>query len=77
MKRRLTTELVQLLKLIRALTEEKIEQGELYKSTEFRVLSATVMPTLLYACEIWTLLERHNQMSEKSGGSGLAGQSEK
>ena len=46
-------------KVIGALREEVIEQRELNKSTKFRVINATVMPTLLYACETWTLLDRH------------------
>ena len=42
--------------VIGALREEVIN---LSKSTKLRVINATVMPTLLYACETWTLLERH------------------
>jgi len=46
-------------KVIGALREEVIERRELNKSTKLRVINATVMPTLLYASETWTLLERH------------------
>ena len=46
-------------KVIGALREEVINRRELSKSTKLRVINVTVMPTLLYACETWTLLERH------------------
>ena len=39
--------------------KEIIDRRELSKATKLRVINATVMPTLLYACETWTLLERH------------------
>ena len=45
--------------MIGVLREEAIEQRELKKTTKFRVISATVVPTLLHACETRTLLERH------------------
>ena len=37
-------------KVIGALREEVINRRELSKSTKLRVINATVMPTLLYAC---------------------------
>ena len=46
-------------KVIGAMRKEIIDRRELSKSTKLRVINATVMPTLLYACETWTLLERH------------------
>ena len=46
-------------KVIGALRKEVINRRELNKSTKLRVINATVMPTLLYVCETWTLLERH------------------
>ncbi len=46
-------------KVIGAIREEVINGRELSKSTKLRVINATVMPTLLCACETWTLLERH------------------
>ena len=45
--------------VIGALRKEVINRRELNKSTKLRVINATVMPTLLYACKTWTLLERH------------------
>ena len=46
-------------KVIGAMRKEIIDRRELSKETKLRVINATVMPTLLYACETWTLLERH------------------
>ena len=46
-------------KVIGAMRKEIIDRRELSKATKLRVINATVMPTLLYACETWTLLERH------------------
>ena len=46
-------------KVIEALSKEVINRRELNKSIKLRVINATVIPTLLYACETWTLLERH------------------
>ena len=46
-------------KVIRAMRKKIIDRRELSKAAKFRVINATVMPTLLYACETWTLLERH------------------
>ena len=46
-------------KVIGAMRKEIIDRRELTKATKLRVINATVMPTLLYACETWTLLERH------------------
>ena len=46
-------------KVIGAVRKEVITQRELNKSTKLRVINATVMPSLLYACETWTLLARH------------------
>ena len=70
-------------KVIEAMRKEVIDQRELSKATKLRVINATVMPTLLYACETWTLLERHktriqsyNEMPEESGRSDYVGQSE-
>ena len=46
MKQRLTTELVQIPKLIRTLTTERIKRRELNKSTKLRVVSANAYPTI-------------------------------
>ena len=46
-------------KVIGAMRKEIIDRRELSKATKLRVINATVMPTLLYACETRTLLERH------------------
>ena len=46
-------------KVIGATRKEIIDRRELSKSTKLRVINATVMPSLLYACETWILLERH------------------
>ena len=53
-------------KVIRALRKGVINRRELNKSMKLRVINATVMPTLLYACETWTLLERHKSKVQAS-----------
>ena len=46
-------------KVIGAIRKEVIDRRELSKARKLRLINATVMPTLLYVCETWTLLERH------------------
>ena len=50
-------------KVIGAMRKEIIDQRELSKATKLRVINATVMPTLLYACETWTLLEEAQEQN--------------
>ena len=39
--------------------KEVLEKRELQKTTKMRVLNDMMVPTLLYGCETWTILKRH------------------
>ena len=39
--------------------KEVLERRELQKTNIMRVFNAMVVPTLLYRCETWTILKRH------------------
>ena len=39
--------------------KEVLERRELQKTTKMRVFNAMVVPKLLYRCETWTILKRH------------------
>ena len=53
-------------KVIGAMRKEVIDRRELSKATKLRVINATVMPTLLYACETGMYPARETQEQNTS-----------
>ena len=44
--------------LIRAMSEIVLRRKELSRNTKLKVMNATMMPTLLYGCETWSLSKK-------------------